>query len=112
MYIYFIWYRLPTQVIGLTLLSSPASNVFFEAFPKEIKTNLTASVSMMCRVSDNVQTRASSSAVDVSHISSIFISRGDGDDVASVTVFDPPTALADLGNLQVKGSLSALSGEG
>ena len=85
---------------------------FITSFPKEIKPNLTESVSMMCRVSDNVQTRASSSAVDVSHISSIFISRGDGDDVASVTVFDPPTALADLSNMEVKGSLSALSGEG
>jgi len=32
--------------------------------------------------------------------------------VASVTLFDPPTALTDAGNLEVKGSISASSSEG
>ena len=83
-----------------------------EAFPKDIVENITQAVAMRCSVSDNAQARAASTVDDIRHISSIFISRGGGDDVASLTAFDPATALADLGNLEVKGSVSGTSGEG
>merc|ERR1719180_736886 len=95
------------------ILDISASRLSFEAYPKEIVTNITTAAAMMCRVVDNAGvTRAASSAVDVRHVSSIYILRGDGEDVASVTSYDPATALVDIGNMEVKGSLSATSGEG
>jgi len=76
--------------------SPTASVINFEAFPNELKANLTELASMRCSVS---------TSNDLRHISSIFVTRNNGgQDLASVTPFDAPVALADMGNLGVKGS--------
>ena len=62
---------------------------------------------MRCELSHNA-----SDTDNIRHVTSIFVLNNEGDDVASVTAYDAPAALADLGNLQVKGSVSAVAGEG
>ena len=61
---------------------------------------------------DAINQHFTSNPTDVRHISSIFITQNDSVEVASVTAFDPPMALTDIGNLEVKGSLPVTSGEG
>ena len=98
------------------MLYVTASTVTFEASPAELKANLTEALSMRCSVhTDDVPSNATSSpstAADVRHISTIFITRNDGEDVASMTLLDAPMAFVDQGNLEVKGSISTTSGEG
>lgn len=96
-----------------------ASVVKFTAYPSELKANLSSSASMRCSLADNDasggqigKTSASSTADDILHISGIVITRNNAKDVATITPFDAPIAAADLGNLQVKGDLSATSSEG
>ncbi|XP_005101068.3 uncharacterized protein LOC101863352 [Aplysia californica] len=48
---------------------------------------------------------------NVQHVTSLVVTRNNGEQVASVTQFDPAKALVDLASLQVTGDVSGTSGE-
>jgi len=79
-----------------------AVTVKFSASPSQLLTKLSDSASMRC----DVTTDQGGNDTQLSRVSAIVVSKGDGAPVASVTEFDPPMALLAAGDLEVKGSVS------
>ena len=55
----------------------------------------------------------SNTTQDIAHVTSILITRGEGQiDVAQGSPYEPPSPLVDLNNLEVKGDVTGTSSEG
>jgi len=91
------------------------SKILFEAHPDVLIANLTKSVTMRCSLNDTDLIPTAGGVIgkrDVTQtsenmktITSLVITRSNGDHVATVIQGQPPRALADLGNIHVTGQI-------
>lgn len=96
------------------------SKILFEANPDVIQSNLTQSLSMRCSLNDTADAfvggvvgrrDVTQTASNMQVVTSLVITRNNGEHVATIYGQQPAKALADLATLTVDGALSGAVGE-
>lgn len=106
--------------LGGLLAFSSGSKILFEANPDVIQANLTQTLSMRCSLNDTADAfvggvvgkrDVTQTASNMQVVTSLVITRNNGEHVATIFGQQPAKALADLSNLKVDGDISGSVGE-
>jgi len=107
-------------LFGGLLAFTSGSKILFEANPDVIQSNLTQSLSMRCSLNDTADAfvggvvgrrDVTQTASNMQVVTSLVITRNNGEHVATIYGQQPAKALADLATLTVDGALSGAVGE-